>query len=332
MTKTNVFIDSDLGWDDWCAISLLAKSDQINIVGIAVNGCGEAYLSDAVQNCLDILNLLECTDIPVGIGAGAPSSYSNVFPSDFRETMSSLMGYTLPRSSVDPATLDNADTVLNNALDNYPGLVYLSIGGFTNLYNFWQNQTQFNKGPQQIVAMGGAVNVPGNVSDLFPEAYPNNNTAEWNIFIDPKAADFVVQKCQEESLELRFSPLDASYQVPLTAFVVNKITMCSAPTPLSLFLGYILSTRFDQAKQRGYQEYFYDPFAAATLIEPSLTNNTFGTFSVNTDFDEMDNRSGQLTFSSDQTKKSCYGTVNSPNSFYQLFLTTLFPECEPDVS
>lgn len=318
----DVFVDSDMGWDDWCAISLLAKSPNINIVGLSITGCGEAYLSSALQNALDILSLLGKPDIPVGIGAVFPSSYSNVFPGSFRQTMSTLMGYTLQKSTVDPKALKSADEVLNTALTNSPDLIYLSIGGFTNLHNYL-NGGKYQVVPKSVVSMCGAVNVPGNINTLFPQAYPENDKAEWNIFIDPASAGYVINYYQTNKLALRISPLDASYQVPLTNYIINSLTMNKSQDALILFLSYILSTRFDQAKQGGYLEYFYDPLAASIIIDPSLTEDIRGDFSVNTAYDEEKNCLGALSFKPSADATSCYGLIKSPNDFYNLFLDTI---------
>lgn len=319
---TDVFIDSDMGWDDWCAISLLAKSSNINIVGLSITGCGEAYLTPAVQNALDLLSLLGKGQVPIGVGAGFPSSYSNVFPGSFRQTMSTLMGYTLQKSTTDPTTLGTADTVLGNALINYPDLTYLSIGGFTNLHNYLANSGN-TVVPKSVVSMCGAVNVPGNINTLFPQAYPENDKAEWNIFIDPVSASYVIDYYQTKKLALRISPLDASFQVPLTSYVINSLVMCKSQNPLILFLSYILSTRFDQAKKGGYLEYFYDPLAASLIIDPSLTDDIQGEFKINATYDEQRNVLGAMSFSPNPTASSCYGLIKSPNDFYTLFLSTL---------
>ena len=323
-SPVNVFIDSDLGWDDWCAISLLAQSSATNIVGLSVTGCGEAYFSPGLQNALDILNLLEC-NAAVGKGATAPTAYSNVFPSDFRKNVSSLFGYTLQRSSVDPLQLQSAEVVLSNALKAFPDLIYLSIGGFTNLYNYLMNDKYNNLIPKSIVAMCGAVNVPGNINSLFSAAYPTNKVAEWNIFIDPVAAQYVIKYYQDNNLSLRISPLDASYQVPLAQNVVHPLVTHRNQDALTLFLGYVLSTRFNQSQSEGYPEYFYDPLAAWTIIDAGV-NVTYinGDFSVNTDFDNEESSSlGQLTFKANPSSLSCYGLVNSPNAFYTTFINTI---------
>jgi purine nucleosidase/pyrimidine-specific ribonucleoside hydrolase len=61
-----------------------------------------------------------------------------------------------------------------------------------------------------VYIMGGAVYVPGNMSDFYPD--PANKSAEWNIYVDPVAASEVF----ESGLRLNLVPLDATNQVSVT--------------------------------------------------------------------------------------------------------------------
>jgi len=61
-----------------------------------------------------------------------------------------------------------------------------------------------------VTIMGGAVHVPGNMSDFYLN--PANQSAEWNIYVDPVAASEVF----ESGLILKLVPLDATHQVSVT--------------------------------------------------------------------------------------------------------------------
>ena len=61
-----------------------------------------------------------------------------------------------------------------------------------------------------VYIMGGAVNVPGNLTDFSTN--PANVTAEWNIYVDPVAADEVFRS----GLPIVLVPLDATNQVNAT--------------------------------------------------------------------------------------------------------------------
>ena len=313
--KTVVFIDTDVGWDDWCAIALLTLHPQIHVAGISVNGCGEAYFSDGYKNARNLLQLINILTIPVAKGQGNPLSYSNVFPADFRKAVSNVYNYPLPESKA-PETKFSATELLQNSLDSYPDLTYLAIGGFTNFTEFLNSGPPTQ--PKRIVAMGGAVDVSGNVADLFAQAYPNNITGEWNLFVDPEAAAKAVAT---RSGFLTFVPLDASYKVELTQSVVDMFK--DESTPVVKFIHTILQDKLEEAQKGGYQEYFYDPLAAATIIKPDLVSRSHAKFTVLTDLEEENNTQGQLNYQPDASANSEYCHDPDADGFYQLFSATI---------
>ena len=58
--------------------------------------------------------------------------------------------------------------------------------------------------------MGGSIYVPGNIESDWPEIH--NSVAEWNIWVDPLAANEVFAS----GLPLHLVPLDATDQVTWT--------------------------------------------------------------------------------------------------------------------
>ncbi len=63
----------------------------------------------------------------------------------------------------------------------------LALGPLTNLAEALERDRSIAANIREIVIMGGAVRVPGNLQDggVF---HTNNSTAEWNMFVDPLAA------------------------------------------------------------------------------------------------------------------------------------------------
>ncbi|MDP6969393.1 MAG: nucleoside hydrolase [Gammaproteobacteria bacterium] len=327
-SKTNVFIDTDMGWDDWCAITLLAQSEYINIVGINVNGVGEAHLTNAKQNAANImaLNGIYTNEVMLGVGTSVPSSFSNVFPADFRQQMDNLMGFNdMPKVDIQ-GPLMNANESLEKALNDYEDLTLLAIGGFTNLHNYltYVEEQKIHKDikiPKTVVAMAGVINNDdnkpmGNINSLFPQAYPNNNTAEWNIFIDPKAAKSVIDKYKslDSDYSLTLSTLNASYQVQLEQSFIDEIKAgCGTnPSILQEFIIHTLQDRLNSAGKGGYNEYFYDPLAAAGITDKEIINKGSGwgpckgDFDVVTELDEGHSTLGKLTYTPNEQSNISY--------------------------
>lgn len=318
MAHRKIFVDTDAGWDDWIALILLCTSQEVDVVGISVNGVGEAHITPGVQNIVDLLAYIGRTDIPVYEGPRAPMSYSNVFPNPFRQSVDAFYGFPMPPSGLHPSTLDYRQA-LRQAVSEYPELEVLCIGGFTAMRHYMDYAGAI--APVDVVAMGGAVTVPGNIADLFAEAYPFNKTGEWNLFIDPVAADQVVRASAAgfyAGTAMRFVPLDASYQVPLTQAVVDQYA--NLQNKAGKFVHYVLALKLQEATQGGYGEFFYDPLAAAIMLDPAIVaanGEQQGYFTVTSDFpDEMQDSLGTLHYLAQASATDSYVSTVDAQAYY----------------
>ena len=78
---------------------------------------------------------------------------------------------------------------------------------------------------ETVYVMGGALHVPGNL--VCCGAPEDNDVAEWNIYVDPRAAQVVV----DSGLRPIFVSLDATNQVPLTLeFAGRAMEPSDSPT------------------------------------------------------------------------------------------------------
>jgi pyrimidine-specific ribonucleoside hydrolase len=114
----------------------------------------------------------------------------------------------------------------------------------------------------EMVIMGGAARVPGNLGD-GGEFKTDNRTAEWNLFVDPFAASLVFASGARISLV----PLDATNRVPINAEFLREL-QSSARAPLGRFVTGILDRERDLIDQGAM--YAWDPLAAVALVEPSV--------------------------------------------------------------
>jgi pyrimidine-specific ribonucleoside hydrolase len=114
-----------------------------------------------------------------------------------------------------------------------------------------------------IYIMGGAVNVHGNVGASGVGI--NNNAAEWNIYVDPYAANVVLQS----SAPITLVPLDATNHVPVTARFYKRLAG-NHTTPEATFAFDVLTQLKRSIDSGGY--YFWDPLAAAILTDESLAS------------------------------------------------------------
>jgi len=160
--------------------------------------------------------------------------------------------------------------------------------------------------------MGGAVDVPGNVG--VSHAGIDNSVADWNIYVDPRAAAIVLQS----GAPITLVPLDASNHVPVTTDFIERLKD-DRNTPEARFVYDVLSqTQYSDFVQSGGY-YFWDPLAAAILTDNSLA--VFETRNL-TVIEEESNQSGRTQASQSGAPIRVAVDVEAER-FEQLFLDTL---------
>lgn len=94
--------------------------------------------------------------------------------------------------------------------EQHPCLVVLTLGPVTNLADALLDDPGLAERLGPVYVMGGALHVRGNI--LGPGAPTGNTVAEWNIYVDPHAAQVVV----DSGITPSFVSLDGTNQVPVT--------------------------------------------------------------------------------------------------------------------
>ena len=220
-----------MGWDDTLSILYAMKRKDIDIAGIMVTGCGETNLRWGKVIARTLMELDGRTSVPVSIGADKPLQFDHVFPQSFRDDMNDLMGLL---GGLNPAATMQYDSrpaweFLADYLDKAKEPVrIISLGGFTNIAMMLQKRPDAKiENIEAIYAMAGAVFVDGNISllnnarkewDQGP-VYATNRWAEFNVFVDPKAAKIVF----DSTIPLTIVPLDACDYVMLSPAIVEGL-------------------------------------------------------------------------------------------------------------
>ena len=170
------------------------------------------------------------------------------------------MGLSLPNNSI-LAIQTSAEALLSQAIQSAPQPVTIvALGPLTNLGKLLQANPLLTEDIAMIYAMGGAFEVDGNLS--YSGTVTNNTAAEWNIYIDPYAANLTIKS----GAWITFVPLDATNQAPLTRDFVSRLGR-QQTTPAATFVYQILD-RIIQSISSDY--YFWDPLAAAIATESRL--------------------------------------------------------------
>ena len=214
-----VIIDTDPGIDDAAAILMTLGSPELNVEALTTV-FGNTPVENCTVNALRILEAANRPDIPVFKGASRP--YNCAEPA-FAATIHGIDGLgdvNLPTPST-AARKENAVVEMIGRIMASPGdITVLAIGRLTNVALAIAVEPDFAQAVQEIVVMGGAVNVPGNATP----------TASANLWGDPEAAD-IVYRSGAKVVQIG---LDVCEQVEISA--EQQAQLWAADTPATRFM------------------------------------------------------------------------------------------------
>ena len=176
-----ILIDADTGIDDSIAILYALASPNLRVEGITT--CfGNSGAAQSADNCLRLIRLSRCGyEVPVAVGAERALDGGRGTAPVHIHGKNGIGDVILPESEQRPLDMDAADFILRRAEELDGELTVVTTGRLTNLARAFQRDPRLPRKLKRVVAMGGCLNVPGNISPA----------AEANIFGDPQAADLI---------------------------------------------------------------------------------------------------------------------------------------------
>ena len=258
-----ILVDTDVAPDDLVAIAFLVASPAVDIVAITVSGTGEAHCASGVDVVLRLLERLDAPIIDVACGRETPIAGDHAFPDAWRASVDDGSGIELPATSREPFAGDAVQLITETA-GRVDGLRVLMLGPMTNLADALSSEPTLGLRLESVYAMGGALFVPGNVRFGGP---PDNDVAEWNVYVDPTAVQVVI----DAGLAVRLVSLDGTNQVPVTQDFAERV-QAEATGPGGLVLAELFGA---QPFMTDGTYFLWDPLAAALAAGYPL-----GTFSA----------------------------------------------------
>ncbi len=255
---------SDMG-----ALTFLASHPDLRLVAVTLPGTGESYCEPGIAHTRGVLVELGLGDVPVACGPDRPFGRYNSFPIMWRLGVN---GLDLPEA--EPNETRTAPELINALLESTATPIEIvAVGPLTNLATAFEARPDLINRVAGITIMGGAVDVPGNV---FRNPY-----GEWNIWVDPTAADFVFAS----GAPITLVPLDATNFVPTSPVFYESLISEPASVGSSLVGGMWTASSVWIETANGY--FLWDELAAAVLVDESIV--TFDMRNLVVDDDNFEN-------------------------------------------
>lgn len=286
MKKRKVILDCDPGHDDAMALLMAIASDTIDLVGITTSA-GNQLPEKTFNNAKKLLALAEKEEIPVAMGALKPIRRELIIADEIHgET--GLDGAELPDSTVPPLSISGNDLIAQILKESQEKVTIVATGPLTNIAIFLLSHPELKDKIELISFMGGAC-FGGNYS-------PH---AEFNIYVDPEAADIVMNS----GVPVAMFGLDVTLKAQLFSDDIQEIREIDNPvatTMADLLDFFNLTTTVPFWAEEGHVEgiHMHDPCAMAYIINPELfkvlpmhveveTSNTLALGSTVVDYDNI---------------------------------------------
>ncbi len=254
-----VLIDCDPGTDDALAIMMALNSRDLDVAGLTTVA-GNARIEDTTRNALSVLECIGRAETPVWQGSARPLKGSFRYGYDYHGEAGMGMRLDAPRGS---ARAEPAFEAIGEIALASPGeLTVIALGPLTNVALALQREPRLAEEVAEIVVMGGAVEVPGNVTER----------AEFNIYNDPAAAEVVLRSGARTTLV----GLDVTMQA---AFSRGEGLWVEGGSATARLARRILGGWFEGHPDRDEYE-LHDPLAVAAVVDPSLLSYRQGAVSV----------------------------------------------------
>ncbi|MCZ7470354.1 nucleoside hydrolase [Agrobacterium sp. O3.4] len=254
--RRKIIIDTDPGQDDAAAIMLaFASPDEIDILGLCAVA-GNVPLKLTSRNIRIICELCGRTDIPVYEGAEKPLVRKPI-TAEHVHGSTGLDGPVLDEPTMEAQKQHAVDFIIETLMREPAGTVTLcTLGALTNVALALLKAPEIADRIQELVMMGGGFFEGGNITPA----------AEFNIYVDPQAADIVFRA----GIPVVMMPLDVTHKLLTTKARVSRIRDIGTRPAIAMAEMLEFFERFDIEKYGSDGGPLHDPSVIAYLIRPEL--------------------------------------------------------------
>ena len=254
-TTARIIIDTDPGQDDAVAILLALASPELEVLGVTVVA-GNVPLALTEKNTRKICELAGRPETKVFAGATRPLLRRLVTAEEVHGK-TGLNGPQLPEPAMKLQDRHAVDFIIETLMAEKSGSVTLcALGPLTNIAMAMIREPKIVSRIGRIVLMGGGFFEGGNVTPA----------AEFNIHVDPQAADVVLKS----GAEIVMMPLDVTHKALTTSRRTKAFRALGTKVGVAVAEMLEFFERFDEQKYGTDGGPLHDPCVIAWLLKPEL--------------------------------------------------------------
>ncbi len=266
-----VLIDCDPGMDDSLAIIVACKSGALDVKAITTVS-GNYHVDVTQVNARKTLELLNRTDIPVARGMAKPI-VRDLASDPFTHGEDGQADANLPDPTMELADQHAVDLIIDT-VKKYPNELYIAaLAPLTNIAMAFLKSPEIIPMIKGIYAIAGAFGLNKYSS---ANATGDNPQSEWNVYVDPEAADIVFKS----GVPLTAIGLDVATHFDVNFSEQHLLTLESAKTKEADFLLNMINF----VNNRGFESYcvLIDSMAIGAIIDESIIKTLKGKVGIET--------------------------------------------------
>lgn len=205
MKRLPIIMDVDTGIDDAIALYLVAGSEELDLKGITVVA-GNQTLNKTLRNTLKIAQMLKL-NVPVAKGAAHPLLREGVVAEEAHgeSGLGIYVGENVNYPTSDLSAVELMASIIESSQEK---ITLLPVGPLTNIATFLLSYPHLKEKIGTICLMGGGA-----------FTYNQSLAAEFNIFVDPEAAQIVFNA----GIPIIMCGLDVTHKAYITREEIDKL-------------------------------------------------------------------------------------------------------------
>lgn len=253
----SVLHDHDGHVDDLLSAMLLWLSPDVDLQAVGVTN-GDCYADLAFEAMVKIATFLELEGAEISL---CPEEMPNPFPDNWRRESHiinelPIFGENYLKKRYQVGRPRRTEVVFGDCLANSKlPLTLVTTGPLTNVAKIFQEKPELVSSVEEMIIMGGAMNVEGNV-----EEEGHDGSAEWNIYADPDSFKQILST----KIPLKLITLDLTNRLPVTKEFLDKLESQTSKSKASELASRLWSL------VKGFEYFFWDTITAAAAIAPDI--------------------------------------------------------------